>query len=383
MKIVIAMDSFKGSLTSVEAGKAVQAGILRVFPDAEARIFPLADGGEGTVEALIRGLGGSERFVTVSDSIGRAVTARYGILPDQTAVIEMAAASGLPLLSESERNPMHTTTFGFGEMIADAVRSGCKKLILGIGGSATNDGGTGCMQALGFQFLDNEGKNIPCGAAGLNQLCRIDSGQVHLPLRACRFYTACDVTNPLCGDQGCSIVFGPQKGADSRMTAVMDQYMHHYAEITKKHFPHADPDASGAGAAGGLGFALRTFLGAELIPGIELVIRQTGLSNEIQSADLVVTGEGCMDAQTAYGKAPAGVAAAAKEHGVPVIAFSGIVRDGAEACNSIGIESYFPILRSTISAKAAMEPETASKNLTEAVEQAFRLIRCAKSISMG
>ena len=375
MKIVIAMDSFKGSLTSVEAGKAVQAGILRVFPDAETRIFPLADGGEGTVEALIRGMGGSERFVTVSDPMGRAVTARYGILPDQTAVIEMAAASGLPLLSESERNPMHTTTFGFGEMIADAVRSGCKKLILGIGGSATNDGGTGCMQALGFQFLDKEGKTIPCGAAGLDQLCRIDSGQVHLPLRACRFYTACDVTNPLCGDNGCSAVFAPQKGASPESIEYMDACLRHYAERTASYCPSASPDTAGAGAAGGLGFALMYYLNAGFKAGAELIMQTTGLEEMIKEADIVVTGEGCLDGQTAMGKTPAAIAGLAKKYGKPVIAFSGAVHDGAELCCRHGIDAFFPVLRRISTLEEAMESSNAHRNLADTAEQVFRLIR--------
>lgn len=337
MKIVIAADSFKGSLSSADAGHAAASGILRVFPDAEITVYPVADGGEGTVDALVSGSGGAFRTVTVSDPLGRPVQAQYGILPDQTAVIEMAAASGLPLLSEPERNPMHTTTYGFGELIADAVQQGCRRFILGIGGSATNDCGIGCLQALGFGFCDKDGKQVPYGADGLAKVHHITADAVLPALRECQFHVACDVTNPLCGRNGCSIVFAPQKGADAEMIEKMEQSMQCFSALVKAYDPDSDADLSGSGAAGGLGFALRTFLHAELKPGIDIVIRQTGLAAAIRHADIVVTGEGRLDAQTVMGKVPAGIAQTAKKYGKPVIAFCGCVGEGAEICNQHGI----------------------------------------------
>ena len=379
MKIVIAMDSFKGSIPSADAGQAAAEGILRAIPDAEVKVYPVADGGEGTTATLVSGMNGTYRTVTVSDPLGRPVSAGYGILPDRTAVMEMAAASGLPLLSEAERDPMHTTTFGFGEMIADAIRQGCRSFLLGIGGSATNDCGIGCLQALGFGFLDRNGAQVPFGAAGLAQVHQITDDRVLPALGGCQFSVACDVNNPLCGTQGCSTVFAPQKGADSEMIAEMEQAMLRFSDTAKQYSPDADPSLPGSGAAGGLGFALRTFLRAELRPGIETVIRKTGLEAAIRNADLVVTGEGRLDAQTVMGKVPAGIADAAKQYGIPVIAFCGCTGDGAGLCNRHGIDAFFPILRRITTAEAAMDPENARHNLADTAEQVFRLYRCARS----
>ena len=376
MKIVIAMDSFKGSLSSTEAGKAAATGLLRAFPAADIKVFPVADGGEGTVDALVSGLNGSYRTVIVSDPLGRPIRAQYGILPDRTAVIEMAAASGLPLLSESERDPMKTTTCGFGEMIADAIHQGCRSLILGIGGSATNDCGIGCLQALGFGFYDLDGKQVPYGANGLAQVHHITIDQVMPELLECQFHVACDVTNPLCGENGCSAVFAPQKGGDLEMVAEMEQAMQRFSAMVKECYPDSDADLPGSGAAGGLGFALRTFLNADLKPGIDVVIHQTGIEAAIRDADVVVTGEGRLDAQTVIGKVPVGIAGIAKKYGLPVIALCGCVGDGAEICNQHGIDAYFPILRSITSAEDAMNPDIAKKNLADTAEQVFRLFRC-------
>lgn len=351
-------------------------GILRALPEAEIKVFPVADGGEGTVDALISGLNGSYRTVTVSDPLGIPILAQYGILPDQTAVIEMAAASGLPLLSGSERDPMNTTSYGFGEMIADAIHQGCHSFILGIGGSATNDCGIGCLQALGFGFYDKNGNPVPFGAKGLAQVHHIDLNQVIPKLRYHQFHVACDVTNPLCGENGCSAVFAPQKGADSLMIAEMERSMQRFSAIVKKYYPDSDADLPGSGAAGGLGFALRTFLNADLKPGIDVVINQTGIETAIRDADIVVTGEGRLDAQTVMGKVPVGIARIAKKYDLPVIAFCGCVGDGAEICNQHGIDAYFPILRSITTAEEAMKPEIAKKNLADTAEQVFRLFRC-------
>ena len=375
MKIVIAIDSFKGSLSSNEAGNAAETGIRRVIPNAEVVIRPVADGGEGTVDSLITGCKGKLIRTEVSDPLGRRITAKYGILPDNTAVIEMSAASGLTLLSESERNPMYTTTYGTGELILDAVKHGCRNFIIGIGGSATNDGGTGCLQALGFGMLDKNGHQISYGANALSQLAMITDNNVLPELKECNFHVACDVKNPLCGDNGCSAVFAPQKGADSDMIKRMDEYLRNYAEIAKKYTPSASPDTAGAGAAGGLGFALMYFLNASLCNGVELIIQQTKFEDEIKTADIVITGEGCMDGQTAMGKAPVGIAAAAKKYNKPVIAFCGAVRKGAELCNKNGIDAFFPVLRNICTSEQAMDKTNAFNNLADTAEQVFRLIK--------
>ena len=374
MKIVIAIDSFKGSLTSIEAGKAAADGISRVYPQAEIAVYPLADGGEGTTDALVSGLGGVLRTVNVCDPLGRDISAKYGILPDNTAVIEMASAAGITLLTENERNPMNTTTYGVGQLIADAVSQGCRNFIIGIGGSATNDGGIGCLQALGFGMLDSDGKQVDFGAKGVSQLKKITADNVIPELSECSFHIACDVNNPLCGENGCSAVFAPQKGADEAMITEMDGYLSKYAKLTKRYNTNANPEAHGAGAAGGLGFAFMSYLNAVLDPGIDLILRKTRLEEAIIDADIVVTGEGCLDAQTAMGKAPVGVAKLAKKYGKPVIAFSGIVRDGASLCNENGIDAYFPILRSICTSEEAMNSDIARKNLADTAHQVFRLI---------
>ena len=373
--IAIAIDSFKGSLTSHEAGRAAAEGIRRVFPHAVCTVRPLADGGEGTVDALTEGLGGTIHTVTVDGPLRRPTTARYGILPNGTAVMEMAQASGLPLLASAERDPKKTTTFGVGQMILDAMARGCRRFILGIGGSATNDGGVGMLQALGWRFLDAVGHPIPDGAAGLAALTRIDDSQVSPLLRECRFFVACDVNNPLCGPRGCSAIFAPQKGAVAEDIPYMDALLADYAALTVQSYPEADPNFPGAGAAGGLGFALLAYLGAELTPGVELILRMTGLEEAIARADVVVTGEGRLDEQTAMGKAPAGVAALAKRYHKPVVAFSGCLGKGAQACNTCGIDAFFPILPACMTVEQAMERDAAAENLANTAEQAFRLIR--------
>ena len=376
MKTVIAIDSFKGSMTSMEAGNAAAAGVKAVFPDAEIVVRPLADGGEGTVEALTTGMGGRMETALVSDPLGRKISASYGILEkNKTAVIEMAAAAGLPLLSKEERNPLHTTTYGVGELIRDAIRKGCRHFIVGIGGSATNDGGVGMLSALGFEFLDKSGQPVRNGAAGLADLAEIRSGHVLPVLKECTFRVACDVENSLCGELGCSSVFGPQKGADEKSIRQMDQWLFSYAQLTKEHFLQADENCPGAGAAGGLGFAFRAFLRGKLEPGINIVLEEIGIETAIKDADIVITGEGCLDGQTVMGKAPIGIARLAKKYGKPVIAFSGAVTEDAAACNQAGIDAFFPILRQVTTLEAAMSPATAIRNMTAAVEQTFRLLK--------
>ena len=374
MKVVVAMDSFKGSLTSLAAGE----GILRAAPAAEVLVRPLADGGEGTVEALVSGMGGKLRTVRVTGPLGEGVDCAYGVLGD-TAVIEMAGAAGLPLVPAEERDPLRTTTYGVGEVIADAIAQGCRRFLVGIGGSATNDGGAGMLQALGFGLLDAEGRDIPRGAQGLKKLARIETAGALPALAGCRFRVACDVTNPLCGEKGASAIFGPQKGARPADIPRMDAWLAAYAQIAAKAFPGADPEAPGTGAAGGLGFAFRTFLSGELEPGVQIVLEETRLAEALAGADVVVTGEGRLDGQTAMGKAPIGVARLAKARGCLVLALAGGVTRDAGACNGAGIDAFFPAVRGVTTLAEAMDPENARANLADAAEQAFRLLAAARA----
>ena len=373
------MDSFKGSLTSMEAGAAVSSGILRVYPDAKIKVLPLADGGEGTVEALTLGMGGELQSIKVTGpSDDQKITAQYGILRDKkTAIIEMAAAAGLTLLPLEKRNPLYTTTYGVGEILRDAIHKGCRHFIVGIGGSATNDGGLGMLQALGWQMLDNVGEAVPHNALGLERLAVIDDSTVLPELKECTFRIACDVTNPLLGQEGCSAVFGPQKGAPPNMIPIMDEWLQHYAELAKAKYPQANPQAPGAGAAGGLGFAFLTFTRANLESGINIVMKETRLEEQIAAADLVITGEGRLDGQTVMGKAPIGIARIAKKYEKPVIAFSGCVTPDARLCNTHGIDAYFPILRQVTTLSQALDPKNAQQNMTDTVEQVFQLIKIA------
>lgn len=378
MKVLIAIDSFKGSLTSCEAGMAVSDGIKRVYPEAECEILTVADGGEGTVDALMSALESETVTAEVSDPLGRRIKAQYGITAEGTALMEMSAAAGITLLERDELNPLLTTTYGVGEMIGDAISRGCRRFVIGIGGSATNDGGAGMLQALGFSLLDKEGKDIPFGAEGLACLDSISDEKVIKELSECSFSIACDVTNPLCGERGCSAVFGPQKGATADTVKIMDRYLYSLAEKTKKIRPLSDKDFPGSGAAGGLGFAFRAFLGAELLSGIDLILKEIHIEDKIKNADIVITGEGRIDSQTVMGKAPGGVAEKAKKYGRPVIAFSGAVTKDAVYCNEKGIDAFFPIVRGVTTLEKAMERDTAYGNMADTAEQVFRLIKTVK-----
>ena len=376
MNVVIAIDSFKGSMTSMQAGLSAARGIKRVYKDAHITVRPLADGGEGTVDALVNGCDGRMTQVQVTGPAGRPVTCPYGIIDEtHTAIIEMSGAAGITLVCGEEKNPLNTTTYGVGEVIKDAIQHGCRHFIVGIGGSATNDGGVGMLQALGFGFLDQCGSQICFGAKGLEDLASITTDHVLPELKECTFRVACDVSNPLCGDQGCSAVYGPQKGATPETVPLMDAWLSRYAALSREHFPHADAKYPGAGAAGGMGFAFLTFCNATLEPGVQIVLEETGLRQYIQDADLVITGEGRLDGQTVMGKAPMGVAGMAKEYGKPVLAFSGCVTRDATACNAEGIDAFFPILRNVVSLKEAMNPEHAMENMADTVEQVFRAIQ--------
>ncbi len=382
MKTVIAMDSLKGSLTSMEAGQAAARGIRRADPQAQIVVRPLADGGEGTVTSLTGGMGGEYQTVVVTGPLGEPVECQYGILGEtRTGVVEMSAAAGITLIPEEKKNPLYTTTYGVGEIIKDAIEKGCRRFIVGIGGSATNDGGAGMLQALGFGLFDLEGKQIPFGAEGLKKLHRIDASMAMPELDECQFLVACDVTNPLCGERGCSAVYGPQKGADKEMVNQMDQWLFRYAELAGKSGFHASPDYPGTGAAGGMGFAFLTFTNAVLESGIQIVLRETGLESYIKDADLFITGEGRLDGQTAMGKAPAGAAKLAKQYGIPVAALGGSVAKDGNICSEKGIDALFPIVRGPISLEEAMKPETAKENLSDTAEQVYRFMKaCRKSL---
>lgn len=374
MKIVIAIDSFKGCMTSSQAGEAAKTGILRVLPDADVIVRPMADGGEGTVDALAAGRVKEDAAAEVQGPLGDPVSAKYAVLDGSTAVMEMSAASGITLVRKDQLNPYKTSTYGVGQMIKDALDRGCREIILGIGGSATNDGGAGMLQALGFELLDEEGSPIPLGAEGLGKLSEIRTENADSRLSECRIRVVSDVGNPLTGEQGSSAVFGPQKGATPEMVKQLDQWLSHYAEVSSACVKDADPDYPGSGAAGGLGFALRTFLNAELVPGVDLVLDFTGMEEVVKDADYLITGEGQLDRQTVMGKAPSGIAGLGEEYDIPVLAFSGSVTDDARYCNDHGITAFFPILRRICSLEEAMDTETAQKNMADTAEQVFRVI---------
>lgn len=381
MNIVVAIDSLKGSLTSLEAGVAIKQGIEKVYPNAGVTIRPLADGGEGTVEALTLGMGGRLENVLVTGPLGKPVNAVYGILEPltsndkKTAIIEMSAAAGITLVDEKDRNPLNTTTYGVGEIIKDAIFKGCRHFIVGIGGSATNDGGIGMLQALGYGFHNKNGMPVLFSANGLKELKSITDEEVIPELKECTFRIACDVNNTLCGALGCSAVFGPQKGATPTMIMRMDRWLSNYAALCKEKYSNADKDFPGTGAAGGLGFAFLTFTNAVLESGIKIVLEETRLEEYIKDADIVITGEGRLDSQTAMGKAPIGVAEIAKKHNKKVLAFSGSVSEDSYLCNENGIDAFFPILRNIVTLQEAMDHDNAEKNMIATVEQVFRTIK--------
>lgn len=381
MNVVIAIDSFKGSMTSMQAGLSAATGIKRVYKDAHITVRPLADGGEGTVDALVNGCDGRMTQVQVTGPSGHPVVCPYGIVDEtHTAIIEMSGAAGITQVSGAEKNPLNTTTYGVGEVIKDAIQNGCRHFIVGIGGSATNDGGVGMLQALGFGFLDKNGNQIRFGAKGLEDLESITTDHVLPELKECTFRIACDVSNPLCGEQGCSAIYGPQKGATSTMILQMDKWLAYYAALAREQFPHADAKYPGAGAAGGMGFAFLTFCNATLESGIKIILEETHLEKYIRDADVVITGEGLLDGQTVMGKAPIGVARIAKKYEKPVLAFSGCVVKEAVACNAEGIDAFFPILRNVVSLDEAMHTDNAMTNMTDTVEQVFRTIQLFSSV---
>lgn len=376
MKVTVAIDSLKGSLSSMEAGQSIMEGVKRVYPDAEVCVRPLADGGEGTVEALTCGMGGELQTITVTGPLGTPVECQYGIIADsQTAIIEMSGAAGITQVPDELRNPMNTTTYGVGEVICDAIKKGCRRFIVGIGGSATNDGGIGMLQALGYGILNKDGEAVSPYGKGLKDIAQITNDHVLPELSECTFKIACDVTNPLCGDRGCSAIYGPQKGATPEMIKEMDGWLSHFAKVATETYAQADPEFPGTGAAGGLGFAFLTFTNAVLESGIKIVLEETRLEDYVKDADVVVTGEGRLDGQTVMGKAPIGVARTAKKFGKPVLGFAGCVTKDAVACNAEGIDAFFPILQGVVTLEEAMAAENAKHNMAATVEQVFRVLK--------
>lgn len=374
MKVVIAIDSLKGSLSSMDAGHAIKEGILKAT-DADVIIKPLTDGGEGTTDALIEGMGGEKISLTVKGPLQTPVEAYYGYLQESnTAIMEMAMASGITLIPREALDPLNTTTYGVGEMIKDAVHCGIRNFIIGIGGSATNDGGTGMLSALGYEFLDTNGQPVGFGGQCLEKIAAISDKNKLAELEECHFQIACDVENPLCGPKGATYIYGPQKGAANTLLPLLDAGMKNYGQIAEAFTGKQTMETAGAGAAGGLGFAFVTFLNGELKSGIDLILDAVGLEESLENADFVITGEGRLDQQTAMGKGPAGVAKLGKKYGAKTIALAGSVTEDASACNAAGIDGYFCILSSISTLEEAMNPDTARKNLTLTAEQLFRLL---------
>lgn len=379
MKIVIAPDSYKESLTSLEVATAIETGFKEVFPEAEYKKIPIADGGEGTTEALVVATDGIFIDVGVTGPLGKKVDAFYGICGDgQTAVIEMASASGLDLVPQEERNPLLTTSYGTGEMIRMALDAGYRKFIIGIGGSATNDAGSGMLQALGVRLLDENDKEIGFGGGALAKLARIDVAGLDHRLRNTHIEVACDVNNPLIGKTGASIIFGPQKGATPEMMEDLDRYLSNFAEVVKRDLGKDISGTPGAGAAGGMGAALMAFLNAEFRPGVSIVIEYAGLEKLIQDACLVITGEGRIDGQSIFGKAPVGIAEVAKRYHVPVFAFAGSLGPGSEKVFQKGISAVFSVVGAPCSLQDALA--NATENIRSTSRNVAAVLRAARQL---
>lgn len=376
MRVLIVPDSFKGSLSATAVAEAIRSGWQRVRPQDEIKLIPIADGGEGTVEALLTAVGGEKVDCVVRGPLGRPVQAFYGLLDEgRTAVIEMAAASGLHLVPVAERNPLLTTTSGTGQLIKAALDRGCRRLIIGIGGSATNDGGTGMATALGARFLDQEGRELPPGGGALVNLWQVDLSGLDPRIKEVEILVACDVTNPLIGPQGASRIYGPQKGATAEQVEILEAGLTRLAKVVEEELGVAIADLPGAGAAGGLGGGLVAFLGARLQPGFPLIARQCRLQEWIDWAELVITGEGQLDGQSVYGKVPIGVAAMAK--GKPVIVLAGSIGPGAEKTLTAGITAYFSIVRGPMALAETME--RGRELLVETAEQVARILTIKKA----
>lgn len=378
MKIVIAPDSFKGSNPSVEVADCIEQGVRRVFADAQIVKLPIADGGEGTVEALVAGAGGQIRSRTVTGPMGQPVEAKYGVLPGGIGVVELAAASGLPLVPVDRRDVTRATTFGTGELILACAQEGCKTIIVGLGGSATNDGGLGIAQAFGVRFLDQAGKELERGGLALARLATVDQSALSPALKGVQIIIACDVTNPLCGPTGASAVFGPQKGATPAQVAQLDQALFHYADVIKAQLGREIQDIPGTGAAGGAGVPLLLFCDSEIRSGISTVLDVMHFEEHLSGCDLVITGEGAIDSQSAYGKVPVGVGKRAKEAGVPVLAIVGGIGQGAQAVYELGVDSIMSSVNAPMELSEAIG--RSRELLAQAAERAMRMIRIGMQI---
>lgn len=375
MKVIVGMDSFKGSLSSKDSNRAVEKGIRSIFENAEVKSYPMADGGEGTVEALIDGFDGERKYADVTGPLGDEITASYGFVEKESlAIIEIAEACGLTLVNKDQLDPESATTYGVGELIDHAYGNGARMFIIGLGGSATNDGGVGMLHAMGYDFLDENGHKIEFGGTALSSINKVIKTKEAFKFDNCEFRVACDVNNVLYGTGGATYIFGPQKGVAENMLEPLDEAVKHYAEMTGKQMNIDIASIEGGGAAGGLGAAFHGYLNAELKSGIELIIETLDVEEEIRDADLVITGEGRLDAQTAMGKVPAGLAASAKKYGVPVIAFGGSLTDDAYELTHHDLDAIFSIQHSPISLEEAMDSEVTRFNLEKTVSQVMSLL---------
>lgn len=368
MKIVIASDSYKGSLSSMEVADSIEKGIRKLSKDAQIIKIPIADGGEGTVDALVSGACGTYEEVEVLDPLGRKIRTQYGIINDNIAVLEMASASGLTLINKDERNPLITTTFGTGQLIKTVLDKGYRKIYIGLGGSATNDGGIGMAQALGVSFKDTDGKELGFGGGELSKLVEIDINNMHPGLKSAEITIISDVANPLCGEKGASMVYGPQKGASKEIVEILDSNLLHYSKIIKEKIGIEIKDVVGAGAAGGLGAGLIAFCNANISSGIDTVLDLLDIDKHLLDTDLIITGEGQLDGQSIYGKVPVGVAKRGKKYNIPVVAMVGSVGEGASEVYSYGIDGIIDIINRPMTLDYAIENapllvEKAAENL--------------------
>ena len=374
MHILIAPQSLKGSLTAAEAGSAIAQGVRKIYPEAEIEVVPIADGGEGTVQSLVDASGGKIIQKTVTGPLGEPVQAFFGLMGDgSTAAIEMAACAGLPLVPPAKRDPRITTTYGVGELILAALDYGSRHFIIGIGGSATNDGGAGMAQALGASLLDVQGTKIAPGGAALATLAHISTSSMDSRLQTCTVEVACDVTNPLCGPMGASAVYGPQKGATPGMVEELDKALAVYAQLIEQDLGMSVGEIPGAGAAGGLGAGLVAFLHAKLRPGAQIVFEAVSLEERIRKADLVITAEGQIDAQTAYGKSVGAVAEIAKRYGLPVLAFAGSLGENYQVVYKLGVDAVAALPASPMTLTYSME--NATRLTSDAAERACRFMQ--------
>ena len=379
MNIIIAPQTFKGSISALNVAKAMELGVLKVLPDANITLVPVADGGDGTLETLVEISNGDIRPIEVTGPMGDRIGAHWGAMGDgKTAVIEMARTSGLALVPEQHRNPLISTTFGLGETIRYALNSGFRKFIIGIGGSATNDGGAGMAQALGIHFLDPTGKELSFGGAALSKLDKIDLKSLDERALQSEFLVACDVRNPLTGPEGASSIYGPQKGASVKMVDQLDSALKNFGEIVSQDIGTDVDKIPGSGAAGGLGAGLTALLGAQLKKGVDIVLDSVNLDSHLKDADLVITGEGQMDYQTIYAKAPIGVAERSSSYGVPVIAISGSLGENYQVVHKHGISAVGAITTSPMTLSHASD--NASSLISSSVEQALRFMKTGASV---